>query len=67
MESRSFHTTITRKILIFNNDKITTYIVLSSKTSRCSIDGETGYLQGLAEGLLQIEGENNKPLLLGEV
>lgn len=66
MKSRSFNITITRKNLVVTNDKITTYIVLSSKTSRCSISGETGYLQGLAEDLLQIERESNKPLLLGE-
>lgn len=66
MENRSFHTTISRKILVVNNDKITTYIVLSSKTSCCSIGGETSYYQGLAEDLLQIEGENNKLLLLEE-
>lgn len=66
MKSRSFHTTITRKILVVTNDKITTYIVPSSETSCCSIGGETGYLQGLAEDLLQIEKESNKPLLLGE-
>ena len=65
-EKQVFHATITRKNPGVTNDKITTYIVLSSKTSRCSIGGETGYLQGLAEDLLQIKRESNKPLLLGE-
>ena len=66
MKSRSFHATITKKNLVVTNDKITTHIVLSSKTSRCSVGGETGYLQGLAEDILQIKRESNKPLLLGE-
>lgn len=50
--------TITRKIqVINNNNKSTTYICISSKTSHWSIGGETCYLQGIGEDFLQIEGE----------